>query len=54
MYFQKKNITVVFAFFISHKSVGIIKKLNNILQQVFKKMQEPKEKWKDTLFWSTL
>ena len=31
-YFQKKDIAVVFALSTSHKSVGIIKKLNNILQ----------------------
>ena len=31
MYFQKKDIVVVFAAFTSYKSVGIIEKSNNIL-----------------------
>ena len=50
MYFQKKNIAVVFAPFASHKLVGQIEKLNDILQQVFTKMREPGEEWKDALF----
>ena len=36
-YFEKKDIAVVFALFASYKSVGFIEKLNNILQQVFKR-----------------
>ena len=49
-YFQKKDIAVVFALSTSHKSVDIIEKLNDILQQAFKKMSEFGEKWKDALF----
>ena len=54
MFFQKKNIVIVFAPFTSHKSVSIIEKSNNILQQAFKKMKEFGEKWEDTLFRSAL
>ena len=42
-YFQKKDIAVVFAPSASHKSVGLIEKSNDILQQEFKKMQEPEK-----------
>ncbi len=31
MYFQKKDIAIIFAFFASHKSVSIIEKSNGIL-----------------------
>ena len=37
-YFQKKDIAIVFASFASHKSVVIIEKSSNILQQAFKNM----------------
>ena len=46
-YFHKKDIAVIFAFSSSHKSVGLIKKSNNILQQAFKKMKKPKKNWED-------
>ena len=49
-YFWKKNIAVLFAPSASHKLVGLIEKLNNILQQAFKKMYEPGEEWEDALF----
>ncbi len=49
-YFQKKDIAVFFAPSASHKSVGLIEKSNDILQQAFKKMQEPGEEWEDALF----
>lgn len=52
-YFQMKDIAVVFTSSISHKSIGLIEKSNNILQQVFKKMREPGEEWKDVLFCAT-
>lgn len=42
-YFLKKDITVAFAFSASHKSVDMVKKSNNILQQLFKKMCKPKK-----------
>ncbi len=48
--FQMKNITVVFAPSASDKSVGLIEKSNDILQQALKKMQEPGEEWEDALF----
>lgn len=41
---------VVFALFVSYKLVDLIKKLNNILQQVFEKMKKPKKEWKYALF----
>ncbi len=53
-YFQKKDITVVFVPSASHKSVGIIEKSNDILQQTFKKMYEPGEEWEDALFQAVL
>ena len=40
IYFQNKDLAVVFALLISHKLVGLTEKSNNILQQVFKKMRE--------------
>lgn len=49
-YSQKKDIAVVFAPSVFHKSVGLIKKSNNILQQAFKKIKEHKKDWEDTLF----
>lgn len=49
-YFQKKDIAVVFAFFVFHKSIGLIQKSNNILQQAFKKIKDFKKDWEDTLF----
>ena len=52
-YFQKKDIAVIFTFSASHKSVGMIKKSNNILQQVFKKMRKLGEEWEDVLFQAT-
>ena len=30
----------------------MIEKLNDILQQAFKKMREPKKEWKHALFWA--
>lgn len=39
-YFQIKDIRIVFALSLSHKSVNIIETSNNILQQALKKMQE--------------
>lgn len=53
MYFQKKDIAVVFAHSTSHKSVSIIEKSNNILQQAFKKMRELVKEWEDALFRTT-
>ena len=53
IYFQKKDIAVVFAPSASHKSVGMIEKSNDILQQAFKKMREPGEEWEDALFRAT-
>lgn len=50
IYFQKKDIAVVFAPSASHKSVGLIEKSNNILQHAFKKMKKPREEWEDALF----
>lgn len=50
IYFQKKDIAVVFALSAFHKSVNMIKKSNNILQQAFKKMREPEKEWEDVLF----
>ena len=52
IYFRKKDIAVVFIPFASHKSVGLIEKSNDILQQAFKKMCEPGKEWKDALFWA--
>ena len=49
-YFQKKDIVVVFATSAFYKSVNMIKKSNGILQQVFKKMQEPEEELENALF----
>ena len=49
-YFWKKDIAVVFASSTSQKLVGLIEKSNNILQQAFKKICEPREKWEDILF----
>ena len=49
-HFQKKDIAVVFASSTSHKSVNMIEKLNNILQQALKKMCELREEWEDVLF----
>ena len=49
MYFQKKDIAVIFAPSASHKSVGLIEKSNDILQQAFQKMQETGEEWEDAL-----
>ena len=50
IYFQKKDIAVVFASFASHKSIGMIEKSYDILQQAFKKMRESREEWEDALF----
>ena len=50
IYFQKKDIAVVFAPSTSHKSVGMIENLNNILQQAFKKMCELGKGQEDALF----
>ena len=52
IYFQKKDIAVVLVSFVSHKSVSLIEKSNNILQQVFKKIREPRKEWKDILFYA--
>ncbi len=49
-YFQKKDIAIVFASSASHKSVSLIEKSNNILQQAFKKMQKPGEELEDAWF----
>lgn len=58
--FQKSKVTYIllkktycdfFAFFISHKLVGLIEKSNNILQKVLKKMRELRKEYKDALFW---
>lgn len=49
-YFWKKDIAVIFTPSISHKLVGLIKKLNDILQQAFKKMREFRKEWEDALF----
>ncbi len=49
-YFQKKDIAIVFAPSTSHKSVDMIEKSNDILQQAFKKMREPGKDWEDALF----
>ena len=49
-YFQKKHIAVVFAPSTSHKSVGMIEKSNDILQQAFKKKRERRKEWEDALF----
>ena len=51
-YFQKKDIAVVFAPSASYKSVGLIEKSNNILQQAFKKIRQPGEEWEDALFYA--
>ena len=51
-YFQKKDIAVIFASSASHKSVSLIEKSNDILQQAFKKMREPGEEWEDALFYA--
>ena len=53
-YFGKKNIAVVFASSLSHKSVGLIDKSNDILQQAFRKMRELREEEKNALFWAAL
>lgn len=52
-YFQKKDIAIVFAPSAFYKSVNLIKKLNNILQQASKKIREPGEEWEDALFCAT-
>ena len=49
-YSQRKDIADVFASFVFHKSVNMIEKSINILQQAFKKMREPGEEWEDALF----
>ena len=49
---SKKDIAFVFILFASHKSVGLIEKSNNILQQVFKKIREFLKKWEDSCFMS--
>ena len=49
-YLQRKDIAVIFAISTSHKSVGMIENLNNILQQGFKKMGKLGEEWEDALF----
>lgn len=53
MYFQKNDIAVIFTLFTSHKSVGLIEKWNNKLQQAFQKMRELRKGWEDALFWAT-
>ena len=51
-YFQKKDIAVVFVPSVSYKSIGMIKRSNDILQQVFNKKCEPKKEWKVALFYA--
>ena len=40
-----KDIVVVFVLSMSHKSVSMIEKSNNILQLAFNKMYKPEKEW---------
>lgn len=44
MYFQNRDIAVVFASSTSYKSVDFIEKSNNILLQAFNKLLKPRDK----------
>ena len=50
IYFQEKDIALDFIPSTFHKSVNMIEKSNNILQQAFKKIREPREECEDALF----
>ena len=51
LYFLQKDIAVVFIPSTSYKSISLIEKLIDLLQQALKKRCEPGEEWEDALFW---